>query len=328
MTARTDMDPGRRELLARAARAGLATAALGAGGLWLHQSDPPAPRASAAGRAPFDFRVTGEGPALARILGDDRRALLRRALQALGGLERFVRPGERVLIKVNAAFASPAALGATTHPGLVAELTRLCLTAGAARVVVSDNPIADPASAFAVSGIGLAAREAGATVLVPRPADFTRASVEGAALLTDWPILLAPLLGADRVISLAPVKHHHRAAASMTLKNQYGLLGGARNVFHQDINGIVRDLSVAFRPTLVVLDGVQSLIANGPTGGSASDLRATRTLLAGTDPVAVDAAGAALLGLRPEDVPYLGMAEAAGVGRLTLPAGLVREGGS
>jgi uncharacterized protein (DUF362 family) len=64
----------------------------------------------------------------------------------------------------------------------------------------------------------------------------------------------------------------------------------------------------------VILDGSVSMISNGPTGGSPDDLRPTETLIAGTDQVAVDTAGAGLLDRRPESLAFLRLAEAAGVG--------------
>ncbi|MEN6485371.1 MAG: DUF362 domain-containing protein, partial [Syntrophobacteraceae bacterium] len=80
------------------------------------------------------------------------------------------------------------------------------------------------------------------------------------------------------------------------------------------INEIITELSLLVKPTLVVLDGTQSMMTNGPTGGSLSDLKPTHTLIVGTDPVAADAAGAELLERSPSDIPYIHMAEAAGAG--------------
>ena len=246
--------------------------------------------------------------------GSDRRKNLRAALGALGGMENFVRPGEKVLLKVNAAFATPPVLGATTHPDLVSEMVALCLAAGAAQVAVTDNPINDPASCFELTGIGPAARKAGARIMLPRPDRFEPFSLIGGRLIHNWPVLGAPLRWADKVIGLAPVKDHHRSGASMTMKNWYGLLGGRRNIFHQEIHTIITELAMMVQPALVILDGTWSMQANGPTGGSLDDLEATNTLIAGTDQVAVDTLGATLLGKTVRDLPHLQLAAEAGVG--------------
>jgi uncharacterized protein (DUF362 family) len=110
------------------------------------------------------------------------------------------------------------------------------------------------------------------------------------------------------------VKNHQRAGASMTLKNWYGLLGGRRNQFHQDIDGIIVELAMLIRPTFVVLDGTQSMMTNGPTGGSLADLKDTRTLIVSTDAVAADASGSTLLGKTFRDLPYLVRAAELGLG--------------
>ena len=110
----------------------------------------------------------------------------------------------------------------------------------------------------------------------------------------------------------------------MTLKNWYGLLGGRRNIFHQEIHTIIAELALLIRPTLVILDGTLSMMRNGPTGGSLDDLKPTRTLIAGTDPVAVDAAGAALLDRTVDDLPHLRMAERLGAGTVDYRSQLVK----
>jgi uncharacterized protein (DUF362 family) len=246
--------------------------------------------------------------------GTDRTATVGQAFAALGGMAAFVKPGERVLLKVNAAFASPPSLGATSHPELVEAVVRMCLEADASQVIVTDNPINDPASCFALTGIEAAARRAGARIVLPREALFRQFSLDGGRLIRNWPVLYDPLTAVDRVIGMAPVKDHHRSGASMTLKNWYGLLGGRRNIFHQDIHTIIQELALLVRPTAVVLDGIQTMISNGPTGGSLSDLKPTGTLIVSTDPVAADAAGAALLDKQPGDLPFIAKAEAAGAG--------------
>ena len=106
------------------------------------------------------------------VTGADRVKTVNRALAALGGIERFFKSGDRVVLKVNAAFASPPALSATSHPDLVAEVTRLCLRAGAASVIVTDNPINDPPSCFSLTGISEAAEAAGAKIALPTPSSI------------------------------------------------------------------------------------------------------------------------------------------------------------
>jgi uncharacterized protein (DUF362 family) len=306
----------RRQFLKRSAKAGIAIA--GASMLSYALYDPKGPVSSQTDvyrlvRLP-SFAMMESTQKMAIATGSDRINSINLALKALGGVEAFIKHGDRVLIKVNAAFASPPFLCATTNPELLAEVARLCLKAGASSVVVTDNPINNPESCFALSGIGEATRAAGAGLILPKDAFFKPTTVAGGTLIKDWPLLYTPFEGVDKLIGIAPVKDHHRSGASMSMKNWYGLMGGRRNIFHQNIHDFIKELGLMVRPTLVILDGTMAMVTNGPTGGSLSDLKPTNTMIVSTDQVAADAFGATLLGKSKLDLPYLQKAEAAGVG--------------
>ena len=310
-------DPGcnRREFLRRAGVSGGAALALGALGWWRHDPVGPPPPSMANSTFSYpDYRITGLGPRLSVVTGGDRAACARKAIELLGGIAAFISKGDRVLLKVNAAFALPPLLCATTHPDLLAAVTKLSFDAGAAQVRVTDNSINDPSSCFRLTGISAAAETSGAELVLPHERFFRPLTVPGARLLRNWPVLAEPFKGVTKVIGLSPVKDHHRSGASLSLKNWYGLLGGRRNLFHQDIHTIICELGQMIRPTLVLLDGVQAMTSNGPTGGSVSDLAETRTMIAATDLVAADTVGVRLLGREPSSMAYLALAEAAGLG--------------
>jgi len=305
----------RRQFLARSAKAGAAIAVAGAAGFWFHDTQgPDRPGENHSDLRLPDFSIEDLKRKMSVVRGQDRAGALRLALKSIGGIETIIKKGDHVLLKVNAAFASPAMLSATTHPAIVAELTTLCYKAGAASVVVTDNPINDPASCFNLTGIAEAARSTGANVILPRPELFKSLTVPQAKLIRNLPVLYEPLVGITKLIGVTPVKDHHRSGASMVMKNWYGLLGGRRNIFHQDINTIIMELAMMVNPSLVILDGTTTMMTNGPTGGSLSDLKQTNTMIVGTDQVAVDAFGATLLDKTFKDLPFIGMAEAAGLG--------------
>ena len=308
-------DLTRRQFMMRAVKAGGSIAVAGAAGIWFHDSKGPdrSRKIETDIRLP-DFSVPDLGPRMSIIHGRSRADTLQLALKSIGGIESFIKKGDRVLLKVNAAFASPQMLSATTHPQIVSEMTQLCFNAGASSVIVTDNPINDPTSCFALSGIAEAARRAGARLFLPRKDAFKPLSIPDGKLIRNWPVLYDPLKSVDKVIGTAPVKDHHRSGASMIMKNWYGLLGGRRNIFHQDIQTIITELAMMIRPTLVILDGTTTMMTNGPTGGSLADLKETNMMIAGTDQVAVDAFGATLLGRSLDELPFIGMAEAAGLG--------------
>lgn len=274
---------------------------------------------------PYDWSVPDAPKAVAVVTGAHRAACFAEAMKTLGGLSRFIASGDRVFVKVNAAFASPPSLGATSHPELVEAVVRHCVHAGAAQVVVSDNPINDPASCFRLTGIADAVRRAGGMVWIPESRGFQPVTLPDGRYLHQWPSWTAPFLNADKVINLAPVKHHHRAGASMICKNWYGLLGGPRNLFHQNVHEVIGELAALFRPTLAVLDGITAMMTNGPTGGSLADLKETQTLIVSPDPVAADALGASLLNIDPHRLPYLQRAQQLGAGTLNLEAATIHR---
>jgi len=311
-----DSEINRRTFLLRLMKAGALIGGAGAFSFWLYDGHGPGPsgeRSSELVSLP-DFSMPELGARISIITGNDRPAAVNLGLKALGGIETFIQRGDRVLIKVNAAFASPPILSATTNPELLAAVVRLCLAAGAASVVVTDNPINDPQSCFVLTGIGEAARTAGARVMLPSDRFFFPTTVPQGRLIREWPLLYDPFEGVTKLIGMAPVKDHHRSGASMIMKNWYGLLGGRRNIFHQDIQNIICELAMMVKPTLVILDGVTTMMTNGPTGGSLSDLKQTNTLIVSTDQVAADAVGATLLGKTPQDLPFILKAQAMGLG--------------
>lgn len=306
------MRPERRSFLARLAKASAAAAGVtGVYALLRGRS------MTAAGGPPAipDYRVGlgHDGPTLAVVDAADAEVAVTRAIEGLGGMGRFVRPGDRVLIKPNVGFDRAPSFGATTSPEVVAAVIRLCRAASAREVWVADNPINNPLRCFAVSQVGHAVERAGGTVKLPSPGDMGPVAVDGVAVRT-WEGLARLLLDANRLIGIPTVKDHNLAGVSVTMKNWYGFLGGARNAFHQKLDIVIADLAAAFVPTLVVVDGTRALIRNGPTGGRSSDVIATEKVAAGTDQVALDAWAAELMGRRPSDVPSIVEAQHRGLG--------------
>ena len=316
MTEQKENNLDRRQFIARAGKAGISIAAAGLIASKLYDKNGPTIGLEAKSLVNLpDFRVPDiPGRSISIIKGSDRKATVNKAIELLGGMGRFVEEGQTVAIKPNVAFASSPMLGATAHPDLVAEVVYLCYKAGAKQVIVTDNPINDPASCFTLSGIGKAASQAGAKVILPKNHLFKHTTLAGGKLIRDWPVFFGPFEKVDKLIGISPVKDHARAGASMSIKNWYGLLGGRRNVFHQDINTIITELSMMVKPTLVILDGTEVMFSNGPTGGSVSDLRRADTLIASCDMVAADSFGCGLLDLKVSDLPYLSKAEKNGTG--------------
>jgi uncharacterized protein (DUF362 family) len=175
------------------------------------------------------------------------------------------------------------------------------------------------------TGIRRAVEQAGGRVYLPDSNAFKVLNTPGAHLIEHWAFFHRPFTNVDKVIGVSPVKDHNLCNVSMGLKNWYGLLGGVRNQFHQDIHGIISDLAIMMKPTLTILDGSKILMKNGPTGGDPSDVKDGDVVMAAVDPVAQDAWAFEHLMGRGRDYPaYLGMAEEKGAGVVDW-AGRVQE---
>jgi uncharacterized protein (DUF362 family) len=220
---------------------------------------------------------------------DHLRNLILKATDPIGGLKHYIKPGDTVLIKPNVAFDRSPNLGATSNPIIIEQLIRLVMEdCKASEVRVADNPIESAPDCFRKSGVGPAAGKAGARVYLPDDNAFQTLNTPGASLIEEWTFFARPFIGVDKVIGLSLVKDHNLCNASMGIKNWYGLLGGARSQFHQDIHGIISDLSMMIKPTMTIIDGTKVMMENGPTGGDPSNVVPGNVVLAGLDPVAVD----------------------------------------
>jgi len=309
---------GRREALARLAGLAGLSAATGGLGYWLYERGRhPERRPAAARRSAVTIPADAHYPELAVTRGDDPRWLVRAAVEQLGGMARFVARGNVVLLKPNASWDRSPEQAANTNPDVVAEVARLCRDAGASEVLVADVSINEPRRSFARSGIAAAARAAGARVVLPDESLFRDADLRG-TLLDVWPVF-DPFLTVDRVINIPVAKHHSLTGVTLGMKNWYGILGGERQRLHQRIDQSVVDLAAFMRPVLTVVDGWRVLLRNGPGGGNLTDVLAARTIIAGTDPVAVDAyAARAWWNLDATALPYLRLAASRGLGSADL----------
>jgi uncharacterized protein (DUF362 family) len=264
-------------------------------------------------------------PTLALAPGPTHEAAINAAIGALGGMERFIKKGDIVVIKPNVAFDRAAALGATTHPDALRAVARLVFAAGATKIIVADNPINSPAGCFLKSGLGAVADELNLKLIYPDANAFAPIQMEG-EILRNWAFFNEPFKHATKVIGLAPCKDHNLCHASMTMKNWYGLLGGRRNQFHQHIHSVVSDFALMMKPTLVILDGMNVLMKNGPTGGRLSDVKPMGTIVAGTDMVAVDSYGYThLLERNLDELTYIQKAHERGLGNKNWKETLYRE---
>jgi uncharacterized protein (DUF362 family) len=265
-----------------------------------------------------DFRPSGTQVAPAQMAiaksTTDAALLTRRAVDGLGGMKRFIARGDVVAIKPNIGWDRMPVHAANTNPLVVAEVVKMAFEAGAARVVVTDASCNEPNRCFQRSGIWRATYALGATVILPAEHRFREMRMRG-DVLDVWPIY-TPLINADKVINVPVAKHHNLAKFTAAMKNWYGILGGRRNRLHQNIDVSIADLATFMRPTLTIVDATRVLLRNGPQGGNIDDAKDMHQVIASLDEVAVDAYGCTLIGVKPNQVPYLKMGHERGIGRM------------
>jgi uncharacterized protein (DUF362 family) len=310
---RRDALQGRRRFLQRAGRLSGGAAVLAAGGYMAYSEQPIQRQPEVINSIP-DYRVEPSKlyPVMAVVGGLNVDAMVRQAVDNLGGIGRFIKKGDRVLLKPNVGWDRMPEQGANTGPEVVGAVVALCREAGAGAVLVSDVSLNDPRRSFSRSGIEKAVQESGGEVRICADDDFVMADM-GGTLLKTWPVSRF-LFQADKVINLPIVKHHSLSGCTLAMKNWYGVLGGRRNQLHQDIHTSIVDLASALRPTLTIMDAVRVLKRNGPSGGNPLDVSRENTVIASLDEVALDSFSLGFLGLKPEAVPFLLMAEKKNLG--------------
>lgn len=255
-------------------------------------------------------------PDLVVVQGTSTALVTKAAIDALGGMKRFISKGDIVIVKPNIAFDRQPEYAANTNPIVVAEVVKLCFDAGAKRVKVFDHTVNEPRRCYVQSGIADAARNAGAEVSFIDERKFVEVEIKGKAL-KKWE-LYKDVLEADKLINVPIAKHHGLARLTMAMKNWMGVIGGSRRLLHQNLNESLVDLTLVIKPTLTILDAIRILIASGPQGGNLKDVRKLDTIIAGTDQVAVDAYGTTLFGKKPSDIGYLRLAAEANIGRIDI----------
>jgi len=254
------------------------------------------------------------GPELAFIVGDSPAKITKEALNVLGGMNKFVAKGDMVMIKPNIGWDRTPEMAACTNPEVVKALVEMCLGAGAKKVVVMDNTTNQAQRCYMRSGIQAAAKEAGADVPYVNERRIKKMAIKG-EWLKEWDVI-QDFVEADKLINVPIAKHHSLCRVTIGMKNWLGAIGDPRNQLHQRLDEAEVDLSAFFKPTLTVLDAYRILVRNGPQGGRLSDTKLLKTVVAGTDYVAIEALGASFFDIPAAELPFLKLAGQRGLGEL------------
>ncbi|NQT26132.1 DUF362 domain-containing protein [candidate division KSB1 bacterium] len=263
------------------------------------------------------IHASTESPDLVVVKDGEPGDLLTEAIKNLGGMNQFISKDDVVVLKPNMSWDRVPEQAATTNPELVAEVVKLCFNAGAKKVKIFDNTLNEPKRCYKRSGIETAAKAVGANVFHVYERKFKKVSFPEGDLIKSWE-LYEDVLEADKVINMPIAKHHSIGGVSLGMKNLMGFLGGNRGRFHRDFHEKIVDLNTMIRPNLTILDAYRMLLRNGPSGGNLADVALTKTLIVGTDPIAVDAYGVTLFKQAPESKAFLTIGNKRGLGQIDL----------
>lgn len=282
-----------------------------------------APSASAANESsptppPSDSNQPQAAPDLVAVRGASRIAMLDAALAALGGIEAFVKKGQSVVIKPNAAWDKPENLAANTHPDIVGHMVKLCLKAGAREVNVFDHTCDNWQISYKKSGIQAAVEAAGGKMVNGNDeAMYVQKQLPGAKRLTSAKVHKL-ITDSDVYINMPVLKHHGGAVMTCCLKNAMGIVWD-RGFYHKnDLHQCIADTIILRKPDLNIVDAWSPMLRNGPKGKDESDLIQTKSLIASRDAVAADAAAAMILGHQADGITHVKMAASAGHGSCDL----------
>lgn len=254
--------------------------------------------------------------------GKDPVSLTKGVLNILGGMKKFVKKGDVVLIKPNMSWERKPDLAATTNPDVVATLAKESLSAGAVKVKVLDRTCMDARRCYRTSGIQEAAKKAGAEVIIieKHPSFYHEVTISNGKILKSWKIVKAAL-ECNVLINVPIAKHHRLTKLTLGIKNLMGLLGDKRYSLHKNIDQKLVDILSVIKPTLNIMDAYRVLVNNGPSGGDEKDVRFTGKIIAGTDIVAVDSYTAELKvfgKLKGENINYIKAAADRKLGEMDL----------
>lgn len=294
----------RRDFLIKSTGAGLATgAALSLGGFNRMWARTPA----------------GEEYDLVAVMGGSPDAMFDKAIQAMGGITKYVKKGQSVVVKPNIGWDVIPERGANTHPALVKRIIEHCYQAGASQVYVFDNTCDKWDKCYKNSGIEKAAKDSGAKV-VPgnNESYYQEVTIPGGKSLKNAKVHEL-ILESDVFINAPVLKDHSSAKMTAALKNMMGVVWDRRFWHRNDLHQCIADYGLYHKkPVLHIVDAYNVMMRNGPRGVSKADLSNMKSLLVSTDWVTADAAAAKMLGRESGQVDYIPMAHEMGVGNMDL----------
>ena len=271
---------------------------------------------SAAPTARPTFAAVSGTADIAVVHGSSTATITRAAVDAIGGMKRFVKSGQVVVVKPNICTAMAPEYAATTNPEVVATLIAMCKEAGASQVKVLDYAWGSQRTNYQQSGIEEAVQKAGGEMVAITPVKWKKVEIPNAKLLKSVEVF-DDVLKADVFINVPIAKDHGLSRLTLGMKNLMGVVS-AREQFHRSLGQYLSDLLLQVKPAFTLVDAVRILTQNGPGGGLLEYVKQLDTVIASTDILAVDAYSTSLFDLKPEDIETIRTGAKNGVGTADL----------
>lgn len=262
---------------------------------------------------------SAKGYDLVAVLGGEPVLMFTKAIAELGGMGRFIKKGQKVVIKPNIGWDRSPELAANTNPDLVAEIVKQCLAVGAKEVVVFDHTCDDWRKCYKNSGIADAVEKAGGKMMPAHEESYYREmNLPDGVSLKSTKIHQA-ILDCDVWINVPVLKTHGGAKMSISLKNLMGIVWDRRYFHSHNLQQCIADCNtLSKKPVLSIVDAYRVLKSNGPQGRTESDVALAKALFISSDSVAVDTAAikffSQISDIELATVEHVGKAEALKVG--------------
>lgn len=255
---------------------------------------------------------------LVAVTGGEPVQMYQRAINAMGGMQQYVKKGQTVVVKPNIGWDVIPEKGANTNPNLVGAIVKSCFEVGAKQVYVFDHTCDEWKKCYQNSKIENAAKEAGAKV-VPgnseryyEPVDIPQGKKLTSAKVHEL------MLESDVFINVPILKNHGSAKLTIAMKNLMGIVWDRGYWHRNDLQQCIADFATWRKPDLNIIDAYNVMMKNGPRGVSEADLAKMKFLVMSDDMVAADASAAKIFGMEPANVPHIEYAHQMGTGNMNL----------
>jgi uncharacterized protein (DUF362 family) len=264
-------------------------------------------------------------PDLVAVQGGAPTQMFDVGIKALGGMGRFVKKGQSVLVKPNIGWNKTPSEAANTNPELVGRIVAAAREAGAKKVFCFDHPVNEEQDCYRRSGIAVAVKANGGEMRsAANPASYRRVLIPRATILKEA-LVHELYLDCDVLINVPVLKVHGGGRMTAALKNLMGVVWDRRYWHRTDLQRCIAEFPLVRKPDLNVIDAHLVMMEHGPIGVSTEDLVLKKMQILSTDAVLADVAGAKILGLPLENVPYIKMAADLGLGHMDLEHAAIKR---